>query len=370
MDLSENVEVKSETFGCTNCGADLNYKPGTKSLVCDYCSTQNEIPQLDLKVQELDFHQYLDSKSIIENTYYNKYVKCSSCGASSSIDAKISSSNCPYCSTPLIVEDSNDDKLIQPNSLLPFKLAKKEAKSEVKKWINKLWFAPSDLQKAVLNFDHFKGVYMPYWTFDLDTLTNYVGQRGEYYYETVSYTATENGRTVTKYKKVQKIRWFFVNGSVAHFFDDILISASNSLPKKYVSKLEPWDLKNLIPFDKSYLSGFVSEKYQVDLEEGFDIAKSDSNQEIRSLVRRNIGGDRQRIISLNTNYKDISFKHLLLPVYVSAFRYKNKLYRFLVNGRTGEVQGERPYSWIKISLTILIGLILLGGLYLYFELNK
>ena len=137
-----------------------------------------------------------------------------------------------------------------------------------------------------------------------------------------------------------------------------------------VSKLEPWDLKNLIPFDKSYLSGFVSEKYQVDLEEGFEIAKSATNQEIRSLVRRNIGGDRQRIISLNTNYKDISFKHLLLPVYVSAFRYKNKLYRFLVNGRTGEVQGERPYSWIKISLTILIGLILLGGSYLYFELNK
>ena len=113
-------------------------------------------------------------------------------------------------------------------------------------------------------------------------------------------------------------------------------------------------MENLVPFEKSYLSGFVTEKYQIDLESGFDVAKNIMDPKIRTLIRRDIGGDVQRIISTKTRYDDITFKHLLLPVYVSAYRYKNKLYQFLVNGRTGEVQGQRPYSWIKITLVILV----------------
>ena len=370
MELSENAELVANTFGCTNCGADLNYQPGTKSLTCGYCGSENEIPDLGAKVEELNFHDYIGANSVSENTISVTYVKCTGCGATSSIAPNISSSSCPYCSTALVLDQAKDEQVIEPKSLLPFKLDKKQAKDQVKKWIKKLWFAPSSLQKSVLNFDHFKGVYMPYWTYDLDTLSNYVGQRGEYYYVTESYTTTVNGKTVRKTKRVRKIRWHFVNGVVAHFFDDILISASNSLQKKYVHKLEPWDLKNLVPYDKAYLSGFVTEKYQVGLEEGFEVAKASTVDEIRNLVKRNIGGDQQRIMSLNTHYKEINFKHLLLPVYVSAYKYKNKLYRFLVNGRTGEVQGERPYSWIKISLTVLLVLTLVGAIYLYLEINR
>ena len=370
MESTETIEIETGTFGCTNCGANLNYKPGTKNLTCEYCSTENEIPDLGVKIEELNFHDYLTKKPVSENSYSETYVKCNGCGASSSIEPNITASSCPYCSTPLILDQAKEENIIEPKSLLPFKIEKKQAKDGVKKWVKKLWFAPSVLQKSALNFDRFKGVYMPYWTFDLDTVSNYVGQRGDYYYVSESYTATENGKTVTKTKRVRRIRWCFVNGAVAHFFDDIITPASNSLPEKYVSKLEPWDLENLVPFNKSYLSGFISEKYQIGLEDGFSTAKSTADQEIKSLVKRNIGGDEQRIMSLNTNYKDISFKHLLLPVYVSAYKYKNKLYRFLVNGRTGEVQGERPYSWIKITLTVLLGIVLISILMLYLELNK
>ena len=142
-------------------------------------------------------------------------------------------------------------------------------------------------------------------------------------------------------------------GRVEKLFDDLLVVASKSLPEKYINKLEPWDLENLTPFEKSYLSGFITEKYQIDLAEGFDIAKKTAEPEIRRMIKRDIGGDEQRIISMNTSYRDITFKHLLLPVYVSAYKYKDKLYQFLVNGRTGEVQGQRPYSWIKITATVV-----------------
>ena len=94
--------------------------------------------------------------------------------------------------------------------------------------------------------------------------------------------------------------------------------------------------------------------------EGFEIAKGITDSKIRRLVRRDIGGDEQRIISLNTKYNDITFKHLLLPVFVSAYKIKDKLFQFLINGRTGEVQGQRPYSWIKIILTTVAVLVVIG----------
>lgn len=350
MEHTEEKQINVGTFACNNCGADLKYKPGTEKLTCEYCGAENEIPQIEGEIEELDFNAYLTQKSEGEEQLTERFVKCVSCGASSTLEPNIVAANCPYCATPLIVEQATEESVIQPKSLLPFKLDKKQAKTEFGKWVKKLWFAPNDLKKATLNFDKFKGIYIPYWTFDTDTYSKYIGQRGVYYYVTESYSTTENGKSVSKTRQVRKTRWHSASGSVNHFFDDILTVATKSLPEKYIYKLEPWDLENLVPFEKSYLSGYITEKYQIELGEGFEIAKNIADKEIRQLVRRDIGGDEQRINTLNTSYKDITFKHLLLPVYVSAFKFKNKVFQFLVNGRTGEVQGERPYSWIKITL--------------------
>ncbi len=353
MDETLEKELEIGTFACVNCGGDLKYKPGTTSLTCEHCGTENEIPQIDHDFEELDFHEYLANKSQSENTLKENFVKCHNCGATSSLETHVTSASCPYCSTSLVIEECKEESIIQPKALLPFHLDKETAKGRFKKWVSKLWFAPGDLKKASLNFDHFKGIYIPYWTYDSDTFTRYTGQRGVHYYVTESYTTTENGKTVTRTRQVQKTRWYPASGSVSEFFDDVLVTATESLPRKYIYKLEPWDLENLVPFEKSYLSGFITEKYQIDLENGFEIAKDIMEPQIKALIRRDIGGDVQRIISKRTNYDDITFKHLLLPVYVSAYRYKDKLYQFLVNGRTGEVQGQRPYSWIKITLAVL-----------------
>ena len=358
-DAKEN-ELVVTAFACTDCGADLKYKPGTEHLTCEYCGAKNEIPQIDEVIEEFDFHEFLEKKSASEETIVESYVNCNSCGASSSLEPHVTSALCPYCSTPLVVEQAHDEKVIQPNSLLPFKLDKNNAKDEFKKWITKLWFAPDDLKKSALNFDHFKGVYIPYWTFDTETDTNYIGQRGEDYNVSETYSTMENGKSVTKTRQVQKTRWYSTSGNVKKFFDDILTVATKTLPNDSIYKLEPWDLENLVPFDKSYLSGFITEKYQIDLSEGFEIAKGIADSEIRSLVQTDIGGDKQRIISLNTNYNDITFKHILLPVFVSAYKYKGKLYQFLVNGRTGEIQGKRPFSWIKITFAVIAVILLIG----------
>ena len=145
-----------------------------------------------------------------------------------------------------------------------------------------------------------------------------------------------------------------------HFFDNLVIPASNSLPRTYTQKLEPWDLDNLEPYGEAYLSGFRSERYSVGLEQGWSYAQDIIDTEIDQRIRRQIGGDEQRITWKDTHYGDVTFKHILLPVWISAYRYNGEVYRFLVNARTGEVQGERPWSWIKITLAVLAALIILA----------
>jgi hypothetical protein len=210
-------------------------------------------------------------------------------------------------------------------------------------------------------------MYVPYWTYDADTISYYTGERGDDYWVTESYTTTENGKTVTKTRQVRKTRWHRVSGVVFNVFDDLLVLASEGLPTKCAEKLEPWDLENLVPFDDKYLAGFRAERYQVDLKEGFEKACGMMDDAIRTAIRRDIGGDHQRIHSVNTRRQHLTFKHLLLPVWLSAYRYGGKPYRFLVNGRTGEVQGERPWSVWKILLLVLG--VAAAGAAVYFACN-
>jgi hypothetical protein len=128
--------------------------------------------------------------------------------------------------------------------------------------------------------------------------------------------------------------------------------------------LEPWNLSQLVPYNDKYLSGFRSESYQVDVTTGLKEGKDKMTPSIRATVRRDIGGDEQRVLTMNTSYSDITFKHILLPIWISSYRYKGKIYRFLINGQTGEVQGERPYSAIKIILAVLLVIAVIVGVIL------
>ncbi|MBN1513158.1 MAG: primosomal protein N' (replication factor Y) - superfamily II helicase, partial [Phycisphaerae bacterium] len=252
-------------------------------------------------------------------------------------------------------------KRIRPKSLLPFRVAREQARSGVLGWIKSRWFAPNAFKKFARMDSRLNGMYLPHWTYDCNTTSDYVGQRGDYYWETETYTAREGGRTVTKTRQVRKIRWSHAAGTVSNTFDDVLVVASHSLPKEHVIRLEPWDLESLVCYGDEYLSGFLAESYQVDLEQGFEVAKGIMQPEIERSVRHDIGGDEQRIFSVDTAYDDITFKHLLLPVWITAYRFRDRVYRVLVNGRTGEVQGERPWSWIKITLFVLFLLVVAGA---------
>jgi hypothetical protein len=250
---------------------------------------------------------------------------------------------------------------IKPGALLPFKISREDGDGRFRAWIKGLWFAPNRLKQYARQEGRLAGVYVPYWTFDSRTTSWYTGERGDDYWDTEHYTVTVNGRSERRTRQVRRTRWRSVSGVVREFFDDVLVLATPSLPAEHARKLEPWDLKNAVPFQPDYLSGFRAETYQVGLEEGFERATRIMDDGIRASVRRDIGGDHQRIHSLNTKHENITFKHVLLPVWICAYRFGERVFRVLINARTGEVQGERPWSWVKIALAVLGALAVAGG---------
>ncbi|MBI5540594.1 MAG: hypothetical protein HY951_11085 [Bacteroidia bacterium] len=369
-------EVKLSTTNqaevtCKNCAAKLTFAPGTTSLKCEYCGAENEIEVKNDAVQEVDFESFISEKYANIQKQEISTVRCEGCGAQTTFDPNVVSELCPFCGSVLVVKNPTSQSIVKPGSLLPFKIDTNKAFGQFQTWLRKLWFAPSDLKKFATQQEKLKGMYIPYWTYDSKTYSRYTGERGDDYQATETYTTTENGKSVTKTRTVTKTRWHSVSGSVNNTFDDVLVLASKSLPKTHTEKLEPWDLKELINYDEKFLSGFRTETYQIDMKDGFTEAKTKMEPVIRNTVNKDIGGDHQRISTLSTSYNDITFKHILLPVWISAYRYNDKIYRFLVNGRTGEVQGERPWSWIKISLAILAGLVIIGGvIWLYNTYGK
>jgi predicted RNA-binding Zn-ribbon protein involved in translation (DUF1610 family) len=357
--MAEVAEAKKH-FKCFKCGGDMEYDPGASAPKCPYCGLENKIPKSEDEIEELDFSSYLEQAKDQGSTEEKQVVKCSACGAETLRSAEIAADRCPFCGSDLISEGGSTNSL-KPKSLLPFKVARKEAVEKFGQWLRGLWFAPNALKKFAEVDNRLNGMYVPFWTYDCDTVSVYRGERGEDYYETEHYTTTENGKTVSKTRQVRKTRWYPASGTVFDNFDDILILASHSLPKKHADELEPWDLENLVPYQDEYLSGFRAENYQIDLAAGFEEAKVVISAQVHETVRRDIGGDRQRIHSVKSQYNHITFKHILLPVWISAYRYGEKTYRFLVNARTGEVQGERPWSWIKIALTVIGAIAAVGA---------
>ena len=371
----EETAAKTESnslneIRCVSCNAQLQFMPGTTLLGCDYCGAENKIEIKEVPIEELDFDtfiaQYENNQSNVEKV---TVITCQSCTAQVELKGNLVADECDFCGTPLAVKEGSSKSHIKPKSILPFKIDQGKAFEEFNKWVNSLWFAPGDLKRyAGQSADRLHGIYIPYWTYDSDTHSKYTGMRGKN--RTQSYTTVENGKTVTKTRIV--VDWYPCAGFVNEKFDDVLVLGSHSLPKKYVENLEPWDLHELISFDEKFLSGFKAECYAVDLKEGFNAAKGKMDPKIRRTVERNIGGDAQQILTLNTNYSAVTFKHILLPIWISAFKYKQKSYRFLINGRTGEVQGERPYSTMKIILFIAMILGIIAGiifLVMYFK-NK
>ena len=354
---------------CAQCGAQLRYAPGQTHLTCDHCGHEQDIPAdapraRTRALQELDLAKGLRDDLAGGDMVEVRTTTCPSCGAQVEITGATHATECPFCATPVVL-DTGTTRQIKPQALVPFVLTEPQARKAMVAWMGSLWFAPGTLLEYARKGRALNGVYVPFWTFDADTSSRYSGERGEYYYETRTVQVRVNGKMETRQEQVRRTRWYSTSGQVARDFDDVLVMASRSLPERLGNELTPWDLGALVPYNPEFLAGFQAEGYTVPLADGTDEARDRMSTVIREDVRRDIGGDEQRIHSVDTDWSEETFKHILLPIWMAAYKYNGKSYRFLVNGQTGEVQGERPWSVWKIAFAVIIvAALALGALYL------
>lgn len=303
--------------------------------------------------EELDFRAALARQAGNEPAIDAQLVECPQCGAQTRFDPSVVASVCAFCATPLVSVRAHTGRQIQPRGIVPFTLEPASAQQLFRKWIEGRWFAPNALRKTVNQAQGVRGVYVPCWTYDAETTSEYDGQRGEH--RTEYHTERDaQGREVTVARTVTD--WYSAYGTVRVDFDDTLILASATIPEKYATVLEGWDVSKLVPFSDDYVAGFTVEAYQLGLEAGFEKAQAIFADSINDAVRRDIGGDEQRVGHVATQYGAIRFKHLLLPVWIASYKFANKSWRVVVNGQTGSVKGDRPYSPWKIGFAILVAL--------------
>jgi hypothetical protein len=344
-----------EKFACPACGADAHWNPAKQALVCPFCGTESpatlQTRGADTVIVEHDLVSALrdipDSKRGWQTSKVS--VKCQSCQAISVFDPERVGQRCEFCGSSQLVPYEQVKEAFSPESLLPFAIKESQARDLIRAWYGRQWLAPNNLTKRALT-DTVHGLYLPYWTFDAKVHAAWTAQSGRYYYETV------NG------KRVQRVEWSPASGELDHVFDDELVCASTGVSAGLLRGIEPFPTETLIPYDPGYLAGWTVERYQIDLVNAAERSRAAMDLKVRELCAADVPGDTQRNLQVASSYSDQRFKHILVPVWLLIYTYGHKVYQVAANGVTGTMAGERPWSWIKIALLIIVVLI---ALYLF-----
>ncbi len=360
--MGDSEQVKANRFRCENCGAELAWDAGARKLKCAHCGFAMDMPAGGGAVVERDLFAGLAAAPKGYGTVTRSH-RCQECGANVSFPEGVTSTKCTFCGSSKVLDQGQNQNALRPESLLPFGIDKRHANEAFSKWLGKLWFRPGDL-KRLAAVQEVNGVYVPFWTYDARVHSDWRAERGRYYYTEEEYTTQENGQTVTKTRQVQHTQWEPAWGNRDDFYDDLLVCASKGLPEDLAGRFRSFDTKQLVAYQPGYLAGWRAEEYAIDLRAGWQTAQGRIEEEQTSRCGRDVGGDTHRSLQVRNEFTDLTYKHVLLPVWIAAYRYQEKVYRFLVNGQTGEVVGKAPWSVVKIALFTLCCAALLAAIIL------
>jgi hypothetical protein len=340
----------TDAFACAQCSAPQTFDPATSKLICDHCGAAVAIVLADEAIVSHDLFgkEAIASLRASELAAGASSVTCTQCGAQAIVTRR--ADRCTFCDAPMVFEVDTAISSIPPGGVVPFVVDGKQAAVKFQNWLAKRWFAPSDLVRHSKR-DRLDGVYLPFWFFDAAATTQYDGQRGTVRTTTETYTDSD-GKSQTR--QVETVDWYPASGTVSTKSTNVMVSASAALSEKLVAKLSSWDLVRTRAFDPRFLAGFVAETYKVQPSDGFTTAYPIIESQIKSAICRDIGGDRQQVGSMNVDWNAVAFRHVLLPLWLASFRYGGKIFHVAVNAETGEVEGERPWSWQKIVLLVAV----------------
>ncbi len=353
----ETVVTAQAKFHCPACGGEAQWNPAKQLLICPFCGTESpatlETRKSDTVIVEHDLVTALrDIPDEARGWQATKTtVQCQSCRAISVFDPDKIGQRCDFCGSTELVPYAEVKDAFRPESLLPLKIAESQARDLIRAWYQRQWLAPNTLNARALT-DTVKGIYLPYWTFDAKAFARWTADSGTYYY------TTSNGR------RERHVRWTPASGELSHVFDDDLVPASLGVNARWLRAIEPFPTTaGLIPYDAGYLSGWTVERYQIDLVGAAARSREQMESALRQLCAAAVPGDTYRNLDVQSTYADQRFKHILVPVWLMTYTYGSRSFQVVVNGVTGHMAGGRPWSWIKITLLVIV-ILIIAGIYL------
>ncbi len=273
-------------FSCPSCGGEAQWNPAKQALICPFCGTtspaQTELTATGEQViVEHDLAAALRGIPDEQRGWQTKKisVKCQSCQAISVFDPERVGQRCDFCGSSALVPYEEIKEAFRPESLLPMKLSENQVRDSIRRWYGSRWFSPNALKRAALT-DTVKGLYIPYWTFDAQVHSDWTAESGYYYYETETYTDSDGQ---SKTREVQRVRWEPSSGTLDHFFDDELVPASRGVQPEMLRRIEPFPTKELAAYKPGFLSGWVVERYQIDLIAAAREAREEMDEEMERL---------------------------------------------------------------------------------------
>ncbi len=333
-----DIQSRVQTRPCPSCGAPLE----ADDRFCPACGTEQTAAKKEAATRP------------------PKYFHCNSCGAQVALDPDRRSYVCPFCDSSYVVDFSPEQSgRQQPEFIIGFAVTPEEAMERFRRWIRRGgWFRPRDLRKKI-TAEKLQGVYLPFWSFSTLAESAWSAQIGEYWYRTETYTTRQNGRTVTRTRRVRETEWWPLCGRYHHYWSGYLVSGSRGLSQEDADRIIPYELAGLRRYEPHYLAGWMCEEYSVEREQAWETCREEFCRWQRSSIQGFLPGDTHRQLAVQTEFRSTNSDLILLPVYILAYRYRGKVYRFLVNGQTGKTAGDKPLSPARIALAVVAAVLLL-----------
>lgn len=348
-------EKETVTVKCSACGANMEFDPETQMLKCPHCETVTDFEK-SAKVREIDILSAFGQAEAWKDE--SSVYRCENCGAVVVLNAGETATGCPYCGTAHVVKTTELAGL-KPTAVYPFTVTKQTALQKAKEWAKSKFYAPSKFKKNLLA-ENFRGVYQPCFTFDSQTESVYRARIGNRYTRVVG---TGKDRRTETY-----IVWRTVSGVYSDFFDDVMINADTAYSQRTLDKIMPFDIGSIKVYDSEYMTGFMAKRSDRKIEECWVDAKSVMDGAIRRRILRRYHYDVVDYVNVSTTHSAVTYKYVLLPVYLLSYKYNKRNYSVHVNGNTAKVMGKTPVSPLKVLATvgISLGVILLCGLLMHF----